>query len=369
MNSIPPYILYLITPVVSFIISLYSVRKIIFITTHRKIFDVPDNTRKIHGPRIPSLGGIGIFIGYIVVVAFSMFIYTKGWNYIMASTVILFFTGIYDDIMNMRPSKKLIAQLLASVITIWFADIRLTSLYGVFGINEIPYWLSIALTTVACTFFINAFNFIDGIDGLACALAILYTGMFGGLFAAMGAIGIAGISFGLAGATFGLLYFNASPAKIYMGDTGSMFLGFTIFMLSVLFISTYAANSEKIDSLIHFAPGALMIALSVLFLPMYDAIRVFVIRMSRKTSPLKADRTHLHYYLLDAGFTHSQSVLIIVTTNILIIGLALLLQDFNPLIVLFAITILASAVLLVVYRLRQKNLAKKSAYLNTSSLL
>src|ERR1700744_2215888 len=126
------------------------------------------------------------------------------------------------DIMNMRPSKKMVAQLLAAALTIWFADIRLVSLYGIFGINELPYGLSIGITVIACTFFINAFNFIDGIDGLACALAILYTGLFGCMFAGMSATGMAGICFGLGGATMGLVYFNAAPARIYMGDTGSM---------------------------------------------------------------------------------------------------------------------------------------------------
>ena len=359
-DTIPPYILYLTVPAVSFIISLYAVRKIIFITTHRKLFDVPDNTRKIHGAAIPSLGGIGIFIGYIVAAAFFLFLNTKGWNYIMASTVILFFTGIYDDIMNMVPSKKFLAQLIASAITIWFADIRIASLYGMFGIMELPYWLSIGLTTVCCTFFINAFNFIDGIDGLACSLAILYTVLFGALFAAMSATGIAGISFGLAGATAGLLYFNAAPAKIYMGDTGSMFLGFTIFILSVLLVTMYGSSGDKIASLVHSGQGSVIFVLSVLFLPMYDAVRVFILRASRGVSPLKADRAHLHYYLLDGGFTHSQSVLIILITNILLIALAYLLQDLNPLIAVLALTLLASAVLFIIYRLRQRNLLNNS---------
>src|ERR1700744_2270174 len=117
----PPYLLYFIAILASLVVSLYAVRKIIFITRHRKIFDIPDNTRKIHGAEIPSLGGIGIFTGYIVVAAFFMFNDSSGWHYILISSVILFFTGIYDDIMNMRPLKKLAAQLAASAITVYFA--------------------------------------------------------------------------------------------------------------------------------------------------------------------------------------------------------------------------------------------------------
>ncbi len=363
LNNVPNYILYVVALMASAAISIYSVRKIIFIMTKRKIFDTPDNTRKIHAGQIPTLGGIGVFIGYMVVVPFFMYFGMGAWHYVIASTTLLFFAGVYDDLMNMRPSKKLLIQLLASAITVYFADIRLNSLYGIFGITDLPYWLSIALTTVACTLFINAFNFIDGIDGLACTLTILYIGILGFLFTAIGAIGMAGISFGIIGAALGLLYYNRSPARIYMGDTGSMFFGFTIFVLSMEFLIfyTYRNNGILTENLFASSRSAFTFVLSLLFLPVYDAFRVFILRASRGTSPLKADRTHLHYYLLDAGFTHSRSVTIIVITNVLIILVAYLLQSINPLIILFCLTALASLVLFGVYRLRQKNFEKGSA--------
>ena len=291
--------------------------------------------------------------------------------YVLCSSVILFFTGIYDDIMNMRPSKKLVAQLIASFITIYFAHIRIESLYGLFGIGLLPSWAGIILTVICCTFFINVFNFIDGIDGLAGSLAVLYLGLLGLAFASTGHDAAAGISFALMGATVGLLFYNIAPAKIYMGDTGSMFLGFTIFIFSVLFmnwsVSAFMENlvsgSEvyHIARYIHNPQSAMVLAFAMLYLPVFDGIRVFILRASRGISPLKADRTHLHYYLLDAGFTHTQSVLVIVSTNILMIFLAYLLQDANPLLTISAITVLAGVVLFVIYGLRQKKLGRKSA--------
>ncbi len=359
--NVNPYILYLVTFAASLLISFYAVRKILFITTRRKIYDVPDKIRKIHGAGIPSLGGIGIFVGYLVAAAF--FMYMKNWNYILASSVILFFTGIYDDLVNMRPSKKLMAQLIASGIAVYFADIRITSLYGVFGVNELSYWISVGVTTLGCAFFINVFNFVDGIDGLAGVTAVLYTVLLGCLFVSMGDASLACISFSLAGATTGLLFFNFAPAKIYMGDTGSMVLGFTIFLLSVLFVAMYAGGKgTHISSLIHSAQGAFMIAFAVLYYPMFDGIRVFLLRASRGISPLKADRTHLHYYLLDAGFTHSQSVFTILATNVSIIAVAWALQDINPLLNIVAITILSTIVLAVIYRLRQKNMLRQQTH-------
>ncbi len=362
ISGVTPYILYLVAVTVSFAVSVYTVRKVLFITTKRKIYDIPDDTRKIHGPGIPSLGGIGIFTGYMLGGAWFMYyVNNMDWHFVIASSIILFFTGVYDDLMNMRPSKKLLAQLIASAIAVYFADVRITSLYGIAGIEELPYWVSVITTTLACTFFINVFNFIDGIDGLAGVTAVLYTAVLGALFALQSETALAGISFGLCGAAIGLLFFNFAPARIYMGDTGSMLLGFTIFILSVLLVHYYPfSGGSHIALFIHSARGAFIIACAILYLPVYDGIRVFIMRASKGISPLKADRNHLHYYLLDAGFSHSQSVLIIVTTNIIIIILAFLLQDINPYITLLCITALSSVVLLIIYKLRQQKLGKGS---------
>ena len=353
------FIAYYLTAIIaSAVISAYSVKKIIFITKNRKIYDTPDDTRKIHGAEIPSLGGIGIFIGYIITTAFFWPVGHAFMPYILASSVILFFTGIYDDLMNMRPSKKLLAQLIASLVTVYFADIRLESFYGLFGVGDIPAWAGITLTTIGCTFFINAFNFIDGIDGLACTLAILYSGLLGCLFLYVGHNSLPGIAFSLVGATAGLLWYNKAPAKIYMGDTGSMLLGFTIFIFSVLFVRMDARESYvHTHAIIHSTQSAFMIALSILFLPIYDAVRVFILRLSRGRSPLRADRTHLHYYLLDAGFSHSQSTAIILSGNIAVIGIAFLLQDINPLISLLTMFLFAGLMLVAIYRLRKTKLA------------
>ena len=155
--GVTPYILYFIAVTVSFVVSVYTVRKVLFITTQRKIYDIPDDTRKIHGPGIPSLGGIGIFTGYLLGAAY--FMYSSDWVFIIASSVLLFFTGVYDDLMNMRPSKKLLAQLIASALTVYFANISITSLHGFAGIEELPWQVSLVLTTLACTFFYQCIQF------------------------------------------------------------------------------------------------------------------------------------------------------------------------------------------------------------------
>lgn len=331
--SFPPayqYYMYLLIATVAAIVSAYTIDKIMFIANKRHIYDIPDNVRKIHGDRIPSLGGIGIFTGFLLTLAFFSGS-DPHLGYIIVSSSILFFTGMYDDIMNMSPVKKLLAQLTASFITVYFSGAYLMLPLG--GSLALP--LSVASTTVAVTFFINVFNFIDGIDGLACMLAIFYVSILGWFFAIFDLHLEAGWAFGLLGATIGLLIFNYPPARIYMGDTGSMILGFCIAILSIrlcnyrlpvgdLFAHTFIRHQGNQFILI----GAL------LFLPVFDALRVFTIRLSRGQSPLSADRLHLHYYLIDSGFTHTQAAWLLLLTNTFTSVVAFMLQDANRLLVI-----------------------------------
>lgn len=341
IHDMPTYLLYSATVLLSAVISMYAVKKIIFITRHKGLFDIPDNIRKIHGAEIPSLGGIGIFVGYMVIAAFFIDMHAYP---IIAASVLLFFTGIYDDIMNMRPSKKLLAQLLAASLPVLFADIRIASLQGIAGIGELPYWVSVGGTIFLCTFFINVFNFMDGIDGLACTLAILYTGVLGTLFADNGATNMACISFSLTGATMGLLYFNRAPARIYMGDTGSMLLGFMIFTLSAIYLRIIAHDIQFTG--LEKSNNHLLVLTSLVFIPVFDALRVFVLRASKGISPLRADRTHLHYYLLDAGFSHSGAVAVIAIANVVLTGIVWLLQD-KPAIVLLGFMVVFTSALVM----------------------
>lgn len=352
LSTLPDYLLYMLATAVSAVISLYAVKKIIFIARERKIFDVPDNVRKIHGEEIPSLGGIGVFVGYIATIPYFIQHAGTGWEVIITSTVILFFTGIYDDLMNMRPSKKLLAQFIAAFLTVKFADMRIVSLYGCMGIDTLPYWVSVGLTTFCCTFFINVFNFIDGIDGLAGMLAVLYCGVLGLLFIQTGHSMEACISFSLLGATIGLLYYNYSPARIYMGDTGSMLSGFTIFILSIFYVRFMWTTPIVLK-----ASSAFMLAVAILFYPVFDALRVFILRAKNGISPLKADRRHLHYYLLDSGMSHAATAWLITGINALTIALAVLLAPTMHFSVVLPIISIPSVVLAIVgHRMSKRKL-------------
>lgn len=367
MIPLPPHLFYFLTFISALIISLVSIPQIIYIAKRKRLFDVPDNDRKFHVRIVPNLGGIGIFFAYIIIT--SLFIDPAGfhnWNYIIASTVLLFLTGIMDDLVTLGPSKKFFAQFIAAIITVCLADIRLTSLHGILGIYDLPYWYSVWFTVLGCIFVTNAFNLIDGIDGLAGSIAVLCTFILGVCLALLGNVGIACAAFSLMGAIVGFLRYNIAPARIFMGDTGSLLIGFTVSVLCIHFVNSFNTTSVFADY-IHSPQGTLIIGLSILFVPVFDSFRVFTTRVIKGRSPFRADRTHLHHYLLDLGFTHSRTVTILITANILIITVSLLVQDYNPTLALLTIFGLSFGLFGILYYMRKNRLAANKKVINLSS--
>ncbi len=359
MSHIPPYVLYIAIPIIAALACGFSIPKIILLAKKKKLFDLPDNHRKIHKEVVPNLGGVGIFFSFIIIA--SIFIHFEtfhAWNFLVAASTILFVVGIKDDIISLSPSKKFTAQVLAAVITVYLADIRLFSLHGIMGIYVMPGWLSISFSIVGCVFITNAFNLIDGIDGLAGTIGMFCSFALGTCLAIQGNYSAAYVAFALMGSLIGFLRFNYAPAKIFMGDSGSLFIGFTISVLSIIFINSFHEQNNALQPFIHSSKGSLIFALSVLFIPVFDSFRVFVTRIAKGHSPFKADRTHLHHFLLDLGFSHSNTVTTLVTANLLIISVSLLVQDLDPNAAIAAILTLTFALFAILYYMRKVRLAR-----------
>ncbi|OJW79381.1 MAG: hypothetical protein BGO69_19515 [Bacteroidetes bacterium 46-16] len=359
MIELPPYIIYLATFATALVISMVSIPRIIYVSKRKRLFDMPDNNRKVHINIIPNLGGIGIFFAYIIVT--SLFIKTSSldkWNYISASSVLLFLTGLNDDLITITPKQKFVAQFVAAIITVYFADVRINSLHGFFGIYQLPLWASLSFTVLGVMFVTNAFNLIDGIDGLAATIGLLCSLTLGICLALLDNFGGACIAFSLAGAIIGFLRYNISPARIFMGDTGSLLIGFTISILCILFIHSFAPGKPLME-VVHNPRGGMVIALSVLFVPVFDSFRVFITRILKGGSPFRADKTHLHHYLMDIGFGHSRIVTILLTSNILIIIVSLLVQDYDPNIALLSIFCLTFGLYAILYFMRKKRLSRE----------
>jgi UDP-GlcNAc:undecaprenyl-phosphate/decaprenyl-phosphate GlcNAc-1-phosphate transferase len=312
---------------VAFVVTFFSIPSIIKVAEQKHLYDEPDESRKLHCSKVPTLGGIAIFGGLII--AATMFIDFKevpGLANTLPAFILLFFTGVKDDIIPLSPRKKLLAQVVAATIVVVQAKIYFTNLYGFLWINEIPYWASVIISIFTILVIVNAFNLIDGINGLAGGIGLLVALSFAFLFYSLERPNFTILSMALAGSLLAFLYYNLrTKAKIFMGDTGSLIIGLAIALFCIRFIEVNRMGGEyPIIFKPTFAP---VMCLAILIIPLFDTLRVFVIRIAHGTSPFRGDRRHLHHLLLDMGFNHWQSSLILYTANLFFIGFALLFQD------------------------------------------
>ena len=251
----------------SFFIVLFTTPVFIKIAYIKKLFDVPGEDRKLHKNIIPSMGGIMIFAGWLF--SFTLFFpknQVHDFKYLIPCVIILFFVGVKDDIIGTAPVKKLLAHLMVAFIMVLMADIRLTSLHGLFGVREIPYSASVLLSVFTYIVIVNAFNLIDGIDGLAGGVGFLVSIAFGTWFYMSGDIVYGVLAFALAGALLGFLRYNFNPAKIFMGDSGSLLIGF---LVAVMAIELVEYDKSVLPETV-LAVSKPLLAMSILVIPLLD---------------------------------------------------------------------------------------------------
>lgn len=320
---------------VSFIVTYVSIPVIIRIARIKKLVDVPDS-RKIHKTPIPSLGGFGIFSGFLLALLVSTRMGGSSvLQYFAAAAFMIFLVGLKDDVLVITPLKKLMGQLVAAFIIVYKADIRIDSFYGIFGIHELPYAVSIALTYFAIILIINAFNLIDGVDGLAGTLGIVSSLVFGIYFFYAHETLYAVMGLSLVGALSSFLLFNYTPAKIFMGDTGSMLIGLVNAILVIHFIKIADAPGAVLPVV-----SAPVIGLAILSVPLFDTLRVFTIRIVlHRRSPFSPDRNHIHHLLLDCGFSHPMTTLCLATYSLGVIMLAFALRNMGSHALLFGLAV------------------------------
>lgn len=339
----------------AFMLTYFVLPSIISISKAKRLFDEP-NKRSSHTVSTPSLGGIGIFAGAI----FSIVLWTPfddfgNLQYILCAFIIIFLIGAKDDIAPIAPSKKLIGQILAAAILIFKSDIRLSGFYGLFGVHD-PLWDSfyVLLTIFTMLVIINSFNLIDGINGLAGSIGALITGTLGCWFFLIGRIEFAIVAFATAGAVIAFLKYNYTPAKIFMGDTGSLLIGLVSAILAIEFIDLNYQLEPDHPFRLEAVPA---VAVGILILPLFDTLRVFTTRIIRRQSPFEPDRRHIHHLLIDFGLTHMEATAALVFTNILFIVFVFSLNRQLELHVL--LTLIVTLATLMTYYLHKSVLHKK----------
>ncbi|WP_138430249.1 MraY family glycosyltransferase [Fodinibius saliphilus] len=299
------------------LVSYFAIPVIIRAAEKKHLFDHPDHDRKLHSEAIPTLGGIAIFFSFLLTFALSpLSAGMEGFSYLVAALLILFFVGLKDDLVVLSARKKLIAQLSAAALVIFGGDILISNFYGVFGLAEIPYWAAVPVTFFTIIVVINAVNLIDGIDGLAGGIGTIASLLFGIVFWYTGHLPMAVFSFCLSGALAGFLYHNFSPASIFMGDTGSMILGF---LLSIQAIEFIGLSGEPGFAAI-FGNASPILPAAILGFPLYDTLRVVLRRVRRKNSIFQPGQDHVHHELLRMGFSHKNASLLLYAKSISLVA-------------------------------------------------
>ena len=335
-------------------ISVYLVPVVIRVVTTLRLFDHPNERSSAIRP-IPTLGGIAIFLSFIFAVTIGLYRYElSGMTFIFAAVLLMFFVGLKDDVVDLPPWKKLVAEIIAAACIIIFANIRFTSFHGFLGINEIGLIPSYIITTFFIIVIINSINLIDGIDGLASGLIILYSSVFGFWFLLSGHIEYAILSFTLVGSTCGFFYYNVfgGKNKIFMGDTGSLVLG-TILSIIVIKFNEFNINEQG-----RFAIESVpVVSFGILIYPLADTLRVFIIRLLHKKSPFSPDKNHLHHRLLALGFSHKKASFTIILSNMLFIISVFSLHNIGILnLISFIVIISVTLFTIPAYIIKKKNL-------------
>lgn len=314
-------LLNILSIVIGFVVVIISIPSIVNIAKAKNLFE-PLEERKIHTTKIPPLGGIAIFSGFTLsTLILSNNIGFSNLKYILASTMIMFFIGLKDDLIVISAKKKFVVQIFSAVLLITMGGIQITNLHGLFGIYELHYLNGVLISLFIMLAVINAFNLIDGIDGLASGLGIVATLAFGLWFYLSGHTQFAIMSFALLGSLVGFYIYNVfgKKNKLFMGDTGSLVMGLIISVLAIQFNEFNIIKTTAFS--INSAPS---VSFAIIIVPLVDTLRVIAIRILQGRSPFSPDKNHIHHRLLEIVPSHFKVSMSIVVANIFFIGIAFL---------------------------------------------
>ena len=305
--------------VVSFIFSILMawviIPKIIVISRDKKMFDTP-NSRSVHDKPIPRLGGVSFFptiicsfcLSFVLRLKFGCPIADLNAVHLIAELLLLlsaitmlYLIGIADDLVGVGFKIKFLIQIISACL-IPLSGIWINNFYGVFGLDELSPYFGIPFTIVLVVFITNAINLIDGIDGLASGLSSVALVILGIAFLEKQLWPYSMLAFSTLGVLIPFFRFNVfgnvdRAKKIFMGDTGSLTLGFILSFLAIKYTNYNASVAS-------YTYGAIIIAFSALFIPAFDVIRVFFVRLKHGKSPFVADKSHIHHKFLDMGYSH-----------------------------------------------------------------
>lgn len=346
---------------VSFLIGLACmpvVRKI----AREKHFVVKPNKRTSHVGEIPNIGGLDICFSFLM--AYLLFevdtSLIRQSQFILIGVLTITMIGFTDDILDLSPLSKLMGETLAGIALIGFADIRLTNLHGFLGIGEIGMVPSYLLSFFVLIVIVNAINLIDGIDGLASGLGILYCACFGVYFHLCGHLHWAAFAYSMIGSLAVFFIYNVfgrKKRKIFMGDSGSLLLGYilTAFVFHFCEINAYHEIPEVMA-----CKAAPAVAICILSIPLFDTLRVMLTRIKHKQSPFLPDKNHIHHLLLRIGLNHLQTTCLLLSISVLFVGLAYIGRNWNILLLISVNLFLCILLTWILWRIVDNKTSKQN---------
>lgn len=362
-NLLSPTLLYIIECSTSFLlavlIEIIILPRVLLISKKKRLYDIPDK-RKSHKNLIPRLAGISFFpvimLSFLPILGLQAFlsdntstIYSAAFiirlSFIICGAMLLVLLGIKDDLISVRYSHKFIIQS-ASTLLLIISGTYINNLYGLLGIYEIPSYIGIPFTLLLSVYIINSINLIDGVDGLAAIISLIASFILGIYLLMKADYTYALMAFATSGLLIPFLYYNVfSKRKIFMGDTGSLTLGYVLAFLAIHYSIREPQEQGELQPII--------IAWSVLFVPLFDTARVMCVRASQKKPIFSPDRNHIHHKLLDIGCSHRQVTCILALCALCIIVLNICLQGIANINLILALN-LAAGILFNIYLNKKK---------------
>jgi len=308
----------------AFVVVMLGMPSLIQLAMQKNLLDEPLEDRKVHKRSVPRLGGVLVFIGTIFTT--TLLVHPEGAEAISflrlaAASIVLFFLGLKDDLTELDPIKKLTFQLLVGGILILGGGFVIDDFGGLFGLTTLAPIVAIPFSLFVYIVVVNAVNLIDGIDTLAGGYGLLIAIACTLWFQVTGQQDYATLCLALAGSLCGFIVFNITPARIFLGDSGSLILGMFIYVMATSIMQT---PGEQVPAM--WSHRSLpVLAMTTLSYPLVDTLRVFTLRALKRQSPFHADRNHLHHRLLHLGMTHLQAALFIhaYTASMVMLGFSI----------------------------------------------
>ncbi|MDR1592589.1 MAG: undecaprenyl/decaprenyl-phosphate alpha-N-acetylglucosaminyl 1-phosphate transferase [Prevotellaceae bacterium] len=349
---------------ITFIAGLITMPFVIRIARKHNLVVKP-NKRTSHQGAIPNIGGLNIFISllliYVWLIADAFSIYQ------LIGFCFIFLVGFIDDMVDLTPFWKIIGESGAALFLIVFADVRISHLHGLFGIEELPLWWSYLISYTVFFAIINSFNLIDGVDGLASGLGIVSSLFFAIYFTLVGEALMALLCFATIGALAIFFIYNVfgkSERKIFMGDSGALLTGYLLVCFVFLFLEKNAYHT--VDSSYQMA-AAPVVAICVLFVPLFDTVRIVLTRLKQGRSPIKPDKNHIHHLLLRTGLKHRQVTLVLLSVSLVFIVFGIVGRNWNMWLLLTVVFGCGSALTVGLWRILDHHAYKNMPPANNSS--